>query len=161
MHLASEPSETMPYRSTTLGCLNCAIIAASCRNLTLSSCSVPELRVLMATSIGGALLFFHTPMLTSPKWPFPMWFLILYKTGLILHLFPLHLRLHGFVLSDLCWSSVWYVRYAFIPCCCLTLLYCYYCFTYVYIMKVIDWSLCFIKYVGHFIWPEAYACCKV
>ena len=65
------PSATIPYNWITFGCLNCAMMAASCRNLTLSSWwDVVGSSILMATSRShfGVL---HFPMWTPPNWPCP------------------------------------------------------------------------------------------
>ena len=57
-----------------LGCLNCPMIAASCRNFTLSSSVDSPSRDFTATSTPGLLLEgegFHTPRFTVPNWPLP------------------------------------------------------------------------------------------
>ena len=64
-----------PCSVTMLGCLNCAIMAASWRNLTLSTSLDPSLRVFNATSKSS--FFFHSPLSTLPNWPDPRWPVIL------------------------------------------------------------------------------------
>ena len=61
---------TTPYKETTLGCVNCAMMAASWRNFTLSVLDDPSLRIFSAT---GMLLapFFHKPCSTEPNCPDP------------------------------------------------------------------------------------------
>ena len=66
------PSLTIPWSRITLGCLNWAIMAASCRNLTLSS-SLWDLvgsRTLIATS-HSPFGDFHFPLWTPPNCPCP------------------------------------------------------------------------------------------
>ena len=69
---------TTPYSFTTLGWLNCPMMAASCRNLTLSSSFTPGFRVLTATgtSPSGDR---HTPLSTVPNWPEPRWSTTLHR----------------------------------------------------------------------------------
>ena len=70
--LTGSSSVIIPYISTTLGCENCAMMTASCRNFTLSFSEAPGLSVLIATSFepkGES----HTPFSTVPNWPEPRW----------------------------------------------------------------------------------------
>ena len=62
--------QTTPKRETTLGCENCAMMAASWRNFTLSSSDDPSFRSFSAT---GMLMtpFFHKPCSTEPNCPDP------------------------------------------------------------------------------------------
>ena len=65
------PSVTTPYSIITLGCLNWAIMAASCRNLTLSSFwDLVGSRTLIATSY-SPFGDFHFPLWTPPNCPCP------------------------------------------------------------------------------------------
>ena len=65
------PSLTIPWRATTLVCLNWPMMAPSCRNLILSASFADDLRVLMATSCAGPVDGLHTPLWTVPNWPDP------------------------------------------------------------------------------------------
>ena len=55
---------------TTLGCLNWAMVTASCRNFTLSLDEDPSLRVFMATGTFPDSAS-HVPWSTLPNWPEP------------------------------------------------------------------------------------------
>lgn len=70
--LTGSPLVTTPSSRTTLGCLNCAMIAASCRSLTLSVSRELIGSDLTATSC-TPLLFFQMALSTSPNWPAPRW----------------------------------------------------------------------------------------
>ena len=61
---------TTPYKETTLGCVNCAMMAASWRNFTLSVSVAPSLRSFSATGM-SLVLFLHTPCSTKPNFPEP------------------------------------------------------------------------------------------
>ena len=69
---------TTPYSFTTLGWLNCPMMAASCRNLTLSSSFTPGFRVLTATGTSPSGDH-HTPLSTVPNWPEPRWSTTLHR----------------------------------------------------------------------------------
>ena len=76
--LTGSPTVTTPRSFTTLGCLNCPLMAASCRNLTLSSCEALDCSVFTATStapVGDC----HIPLFTVPNWPEPRCSVILKK----------------------------------------------------------------------------------
>ena len=63
-----------------LGCLNCPMMAASCRNFTLSSSVDSPSRDFTATSTPELLLEgegLHTPRFTVPNWPLPRYSCIL------------------------------------------------------------------------------------
>ena len=68
--LTGSPTVTTPRSFTTLECLNCPLMAASCRNLTLSSCEVLDCSVFTATSTAPAGDC-HIPLFTVPNWPEP------------------------------------------------------------------------------------------
>ena len=61
---------TTPYSFTTLGWLNCPMMAASCRNLTVSSSVVFGFSVFTAISIVQPENF-HSPLHTWPNCPDP------------------------------------------------------------------------------------------
>jgi len=64
----------IPTILITLGCLNCPMMAASCRNFTLSSCVKLPSRDFTATSTLGLFLYvtgLHSPRFTVPNWPLP------------------------------------------------------------------------------------------
>ena len=70
--LTGSPSVTTPYIVTTLWCLNCPMMAASWRNLTLSSSPDPSLRVFTATSTSPPPSPLpNTPLYTVPNCPDP------------------------------------------------------------------------------------------
>ena len=76
--LTGSPTVTTPRSFTTLGCLNCPLMAASCRNLTLSSCEALDCSVFTATSTAPAGDC-HIPLFTVPNWPEPRCSVILKK----------------------------------------------------------------------------------
>ena len=80
--LTGSPTVTTPRSFTTLGCLNCPLIAASCRNLTLSSCDALDCSVFTATSTAPAGDC-HIPLFTVPNWPEPRCCVILKKHKII------------------------------------------------------------------------------
>ena len=70
--LLTVPSVTTPWSSTTLGWWNWPMMAASCRNLTLSIMVALDLSVLIATSRGlWRSSRCHSPRCTLPNWPDP------------------------------------------------------------------------------------------
>ena len=76
--LTGSPTVMTPRSFTTLGCLNCPLMAASRRNLTLSFSSDPSFSVFTATStapVGDC----HIPLFTVPNWPEPRCSVILKK----------------------------------------------------------------------------------
>ena len=80
--LTGSPTVTTPMSLTTLGCQNCPLMAASCRNFTVSSSVEPSLSILTATSLelpGRS----HVPFITVPNWPEPMNFFSLNETDYI------------------------------------------------------------------------------
>ena len=68
--LTGSPMVTTPCSLTTLGWWNWPIMAASCRNFTLSSSEVLSLSVLIATGTDPVGVV-HTPLLTVPNCPDP------------------------------------------------------------------------------------------
>jgi len=66
----SSPTVTTPCSWTTLGCLNWPLMAASCRNFTLSASDVPPFSILIATS-SCPISDCHLPLFTTPNWPDP------------------------------------------------------------------------------------------
>ena len=76
--LTGSPTVTTPRSFTTLECLNCPLMAASCRNLTLSSCEALDCSVFTATSTAPAGDC-HIPLFTVPNWPEPRCSVILKK----------------------------------------------------------------------------------
>ena len=69
---------TTPYNLTTLGWKNCPMMAASCRNFTLSDFITLGLSVFTATSSGrGFAGKFQTALFTLPNCPEPKWPVIL------------------------------------------------------------------------------------
>ena len=76
--LTGSPTVTTPRSFTTLGCLNWPLMAASCRNLTLSSCEALDCSVFTATSTVPAGDC-HIPLFTVPNWPEPRCSVILKK----------------------------------------------------------------------------------
>ena len=75
--LTASPSITTPCSRTTLGCLNCPIMAASWRNLTLSISDKSTVRLFTATCIDSWWLY-QVAFLTFPNWPEPKWEFNLY-----------------------------------------------------------------------------------
>ena len=69
--LTGSPTVTTPWSLTMLGCLNWPLMAASCRNLSLSSSLDSGLRVLIATSTGEPPPASHFPRFTTPNCPDP------------------------------------------------------------------------------------------
>ena len=64
------PTVTTPSSCTMLGCLNWPLMAASCRNLTVSFSEVPSCSTFTATST-HAFPSCHTPLFTVPNCPEP------------------------------------------------------------------------------------------
>ena len=68
--LTGSPVVTTPISLTTLGCLNCPLMAASWRNLTFSSSEAPGWSCFTATSMAPIGLS-QTPWFTVPNSPDP------------------------------------------------------------------------------------------
>ena len=78
--LTGLPTVTTPNSFTTLGCLNCPLMAASWRNLTVSASGEPGFSVFNATSI-VPIGEYQYPLWTSPNWPDPSAPMTLSKQG--------------------------------------------------------------------------------
>ena len=76
--LTGSSTVTTPRSFTTLGCLNCPLMAASCRNFTASLSEAPGFSVFTATSM-VPVDNCHTPLVTVPNWPDPRWSVILQR----------------------------------------------------------------------------------
>ena len=77
--LTGSPTVTTPISLTTLGCQNCPLMAASCKNLTLSCSEEPSFSTFTATSLDPPERS-HTPFITVPNCPDPSWSLTLHNT---------------------------------------------------------------------------------
>ena len=76
--LTGSPTVTTPCSFTTFGCRNCPMMAASCRNLILSSSVIFGFSVFTATSI-VPVDSCHSPLFTVPNCPAPKCSTILCK----------------------------------------------------------------------------------
>ncbi len=92
-HLTGSPTVTTPCILTMFSWLNCPMVAASCRNLSLSSAENPLFRVFTATPTGPSRVC-QVPFWTKPKCPVPRISPALYEYQLIIgkHIIATQLR---------------------------------------------------------------------